>query len=120
MFYMLKSLVAQKEAIVAYAYEYSLLPTLAHQWTLVENILTILDACEQLTRNISKVTATTDLSPSIQALMRLRKQSVPTDQGVKKIKRNPVESNAFGKTFCSYRRRAPVLYGNNTGPKVQG
>ncbi|MEQ2161700.1 hypothetical protein GOODEAATRI_012199 [Goodea atripinnis] len=117
---MLKSLVAQKEAIVAYAYEYSLLPTLnAHQWTLVENMLTILDACEQLTRNISKVTATTaDLSPSIQALMHLRKQSVPT--GVKKIKRNPFESNAFGKTFCLYRRRAPVLYGNNTGPKVQG
>ena len=84
-FYMLQSLVKQKQAIAAYGVEYKLPATLnTDQWTLVENILTILDPCEQLTRNISKATATTaDVIPSIQALTRLLKQTVPTDHGVK-------------------------------------
>lgn len=87
-FYMLKSLVAQKQAIAAYAVEYKLPATLsAHQWTLVENMLTLLDPCEQLTRNISKATATAaDVIPSVQALTRLLKQTVPTDHGVKTSK----------------------------------
>ncbi|KAK0149385.1 Zinc finger BED domain-containing protein 4 [Merluccius polli] len=87
-FYMLKSLVAQKQAIAAYAVEHNLPATLnAHQWTLVENMLTILDPCEQLSRNISKATATAaDVIPSIQALTRLLKQTVPTDHEVKTSK----------------------------------
>ena len=87
-FYMLKSLVAQKQAIAAYAVEHHLPTTLnAHQWTLVKNMLTILDPYEQLTRNISKAKATaTDVIPSIQALTRLLKQTVPTDHGVKTSK----------------------------------
>lgn len=70
-FYMLKSLVAQKQAIAAYAVEHHLPTTLStHQWTLVANILTILDPCEQLTRNISKAAATAaDIFPFIQALV---------------------------------------------------
>lgn len=85
---MLKSLVAQKQAIAAYAVEYKLPATLsAHQWTLVENMLMLLDPCEQLTRNISKATATAaDVIPSVQALTRLLKQTVPTDHGVKTSK----------------------------------
>ena len=81
MFYMLKSLVAQKQTIAAYAFEHHLPATLnAHQWTLVQNMLAILDPCEQLTRKISKATATAaDVNPSIQALTRLLKQTVPTD-----------------------------------------
>ena len=87
-FYMLKSLVAQKQAIAAYAVEHHLPATLnAHQWTLVKNMLIILDPCEQLTRNISKATASAaDVIPSIQALTRLLKQTVPTDHGVKTSK----------------------------------
>ncbi|KAK0153107.1 Zinc finger BED domain-containing protein 4 [Merluccius polli] len=87
--YMLQSLVKQKQAIAAYGVEYKLPATLnADQWTLVENILTILDPCEQLTRNISKATATTAdrHDPPIQALTRLLKQTVPTDHGVKTTK----------------------------------
>lgn len=85
-FYMLKSLVAQKQAIAAYAAGHHLPATLnAHQWTLVENMLTILDPGEQLTRNISKATAA-DVIPSIQALTCLLKQTLPTDQGVKTSK----------------------------------
>lgn len=82
---MLNSLVAQKQAIAAYAVEHHLPATLnAHQWTLVENMPTILDPCEQLTRN-NKATAA-DVIPSIQALMSLLKQTVPIDHGVKTSK----------------------------------
>ena len=50
-------------------------------------MLTILEPCEQMTRNISKATATTaDVIPSIQALTRMLKQTVPTDYGVKTSK----------------------------------
>lgn len=85
---MLKSLVAQKQAIAAYAVEHKLPASLsAHQWTLVENMLTLLDPCDELTRNISKASATAgDVIPSIQATTRLLKQTVPTDHGVKSSK----------------------------------
>ena len=87
-YYMLQSLVAHKKALAAYAVEYKLPATLAaHQWALIENMLTILQPCEEMTRNISKATATTaDVIPSVQALTRLLKQNVPTDHGVKTTK----------------------------------
>lgn len=87
-FYMLKSLVTQKQAIAAYTVEHKLPASLsAHQWTLVENMLTLHDPCEELTRNISQATASAgDVIPSIQAITRLLKQTVPTDHGVKTSK----------------------------------
>lgn len=56
----------------------------AHQWTMVENMLTLLDPRDELTRNISQASATAgDVIPSIQAITRLLKQTVPTDHEVK-------------------------------------
>uniref|UniRef100_A0A1A7XZU5 HAT C-terminal dimerisation domain-containing protein n=1 Tax=Iconisemion striatum TaxID=60296 RepID=A0A1A7XZU5_9TELE len=50
-------------------------------------MLTILDPCEQLTRDISRATATAaGVIPAIQALKRLLTKTVPTDQGVKTSK----------------------------------
>lgn len=84
-FYMLKSLVAQKLAIAAYTVEHKLPASFsAHQWTLVENMLTLLDPCDKLPRNIRQASATAgDVIPSIQAITHLLKQTVPTDLGVK-------------------------------------
>lgn len=49
-FYMLKSLVSQKQALATYTVKHKLPATLnGNQWTLIENMLTILDPCEQLT-----------------------------------------------------------------------
>ncbi|KAM3843239.1 zinc finger BED domain-containing protein 4-like [Diretmus argenteus] len=89
-FYMLQSLVKLKKAIAAYGVQYKLPAgaTLnANQWDLIENILTILEPCERLTKRISKATATTaDVIPSVQALTRMLKETVPTDRGVKTTK----------------------------------
>ncbi|CAL9697568.1 unnamed protein product [Knipowitschia caucasica] len=50
-------------------------------------MVTILEPCEQLTRDISKATATAaDVIPAIQALKRLLEKAVPTDHGVKTSK----------------------------------
>ncbi|KAK7886509.1 hypothetical protein WMY93_026130 [Mugilogobius chulae] len=84
-FYMLRSLLQQKRALAAYGVDHSL-PTLnPMQWSLIENMLTILDPCEQLTRDICKATSTTaDVIPAVQALKRLLHKTVATDHGVKK------------------------------------
>ena len=88
----------------------------AHRWTLVENMLTILDPCEQLTGNISKAAATAaDFILAIQSLTCLLKQSVTTGHGVKTSKET-LKSSAI--TFWSRRGGTPVLSGNNTGPEI--
>lgn len=59
----------------------------ANQWTLIENMLSILDLCEQLTKDISKAKATAvDVIPAIQALKRLLNETAPTDHGVKTLR----------------------------------
>ncbi len=65
-FYMLRSLLRQKQALAAYGVQYELPAILsANHWTRIENMLTILDLCEQLTKDISKATAA-DVIPAIQ------------------------------------------------------
>ncbi|KAK7933306.1 hypothetical protein WMY93_004202 [Mugilogobius chulae] len=92
-FYMLRSLLQQKRALAAYGVDHSL-PTLnPMQWSLIENMLTILDPCEQLTRDICKATSTTaDVIPAVQALKRLLHKTVATDHGVKTSKTTLLES----------------------------
>ncbi|XP_073710442.1 zinc finger BED domain-containing protein 4-like [Misgurnus anguillicaudatus] len=87
-FYMLRSLLDQRRALAAYAVDFQLPAFLSiQQWTLIENMMTILDPCEQLTRDISSSTATVaDVIPSIVALKRLLNKTVATDHGVKTSK----------------------------------
>ncbi|KAK0148534.1 Zinc finger BED domain-containing protein 4 [Merluccius polli] len=83
-FYMIRSLLGQRRALAAYAVDFELPAFLnPYQWTLIENMLTILDPCEQLTKDISSATASAaDVIPSIEALKRLLKKTVATDHGV--------------------------------------
>ena len=87
-FYMLTSLLQQKRVLAAYAVEFDLPAFLSpNQWALIENILTILDPCEQLTKNMSSAAATAaDVIPSIEALKRLLNKTVATDHGIKTSK----------------------------------
>lgn len=87
-FYMLRSLSEQRRALAAYAVDFELPAFLStYQWTLIENLLTILDPCEQLTKDISSATATAaDVIPSIEALKRLLNKTVVTDHGIKTSK----------------------------------
>ena len=51
-FYMLQSLIEQKRAIVAYGVDHALPASLTlNQWTLIENMLTLIEPFEQLTRD---------------------------------------------------------------------
>ena len=88
MFYMLRSLLEQKRALTAYAVDFDLPAFLTpYQTILIENMLTILDPCEQLTKDISSDTATAaDAIPSIMALKCLLNRTVATDHGVKTSK----------------------------------
>ncbi|XP_039591329.1 zinc finger BED domain-containing protein 4-like isoform X2 [Polypterus senegalus] len=93
-FYMLRSLLQQKQALAVYGVDNKLPATLSPlQWTLIENMLTILDPCEQLTRDISRATATAaDVIPAVQALKRFLTKNVPTDHGVKTSKSTLLEA----------------------------
>lgn len=86
-FYMMRSLLGQRRALAAYVVDFELPAFLSPYQTLIENMLTILDPCEQLTKDISSATATAaDVIPSIEALKRLLKKTVATDLGVKTSK----------------------------------
>lgn len=87
-FYMMTSLLQQKRALAAYAVDFDLPAFLTpNQWTLIVNMLTILDPCEQLTKDISSGTAiAADVIPSIEALKRLLNRTVATGHGIKTSK----------------------------------
>lgn len=87
-FYIMQSLMEQKRALAAYAVDFELPAFLTpHQWALIENMVTILSPCEQLTKDISSASATAaDVIPSIQALRRLLNRPASTDHGVKTSK----------------------------------
>lgn len=74
--------------LAAYGVHHALPTSLkVHQWALIENMLTILDPCEQLTRDISAATATAaDVIPSIEALKCFLNKTIATDMGVKTSK----------------------------------
>ncbi|XP_061129317.1 zinc finger BED domain-containing protein 4-like [Syngnathus typhle] len=93
-FYMLESLFAQKRVLAAYSADHELPATFtSHQWVLIENILSVLDPFEQLTKEISSFDASVaDVIPLIAALKRLLSKEVETDHGVKTIKSTLLES----------------------------
>lgn len=92
--YMLQSLMEQRRAIGVYAAEYELPATFtAHQWELIDNVLTILAPFEELTKEISSSTATAaDVIPAITALKRLLERQANTDHGVGTAKATLLEA----------------------------
>uniref|UniRef100_A0A8C5LQ09 BED-type domain-containing protein n=1 Tax=Leptobrachium leishanense TaxID=445787 RepID=A0A8C5LQ09_9ANUR len=98
-YYMLGSLLEQKRVLAAYVADHDLPATLsAHQWMLVENILSILAPFEQLTKEISASKASVaEVIPMIAALKRLLGKEVPSDHGVKTAKQTLLD--AINKRF---------------------
>lgn len=82
---MLQSLLEQKHALSAYAADYELPATFtANEWGLIENMLTLLEPFEELTREISESDASAaDVIPSLKALIRYMSKTVDSDHGVK-------------------------------------
>ncbi|KAJ8391358.1 hypothetical protein AAFF_G00089880 [Aldrovandia affinis] len=93
-YYMLESLIEQRRALGAYGAEHELPATLsAYQWGLIENVLTLLAPFEQLTKQISKATATAaDIIPEVTALKRLLAREAETDRGVGTLKATLLEA----------------------------
>lgn len=92
--YMLLSLLDQRRPIGAYAAKHELPATVtAHQWELMDNVLTILASFEQLIKEISSSTATTaDVIPAIIALKWLLERKASTDPGVGTAKATLLEA----------------------------
>ncbi|XP_042617371.1 zinc finger BED domain-containing protein 4-like [Cyprinus carpio] len=82
-YFMPQSLVEQRRALGAYAAEHDLSATLnAHQWGLIENVMSLLTPFEELTKEITFCTATAaDVIPAITALKRLLEKGADTDRG---------------------------------------
>lgn len=93
-YYMLQSLLEQKRVIAAYMTDYDLPATLsAHQWMLMENIVSLLAPFEQMTKEISSAKASAaEVIPLIAALKRLLGKEVETDHGVKTAKKTLLEA----------------------------
>nr|XP_054604940.1 zinc finger BED domain-containing protein 4-like [Nothobranchius furzeri] len=92
--YMLQSILEQKRALSIYTADHNLRATLtASQWTLMENTAEVLVPLEELTREVSKETATAaDVIPAISALRRVLSREQTTDQGVRTMKRTLLEA----------------------------
>ena len=93
-FYMLQSLLEQKRALGLYATEHELPAVLTtNQWGLIENLLSILEPFEELTKTISSSSATAAVViPEITALKRLLGRAADTDRGVGTAKATLLEA----------------------------
>ncbi|RXN15512.1 zinc finger BED domain-containing 4-like protein [Labeo rohita] len=93
-YYMLQGLLEQKRVLAAYMTDHDLPATLsAHQWMLVENIVSLLAPFEQLTKEISSAQASVaEVIPLIAALKRLLGKEAETDHGVKTAKKTLLEA----------------------------
>ncbi|XP_057217508.1 zinc finger BED domain-containing protein 4-like [Triplophysa rosa] len=87
--YMLQSLLQQKRALSVFAAERTLPATLtAHQWELMNKTADVLSPFEELTRDVSRETATAaDVIPAITVLRRVLSREEDDDQGIKTMKR---------------------------------
>lgn len=87
-FYMTKSLLEHWRVLGVYGANHKLLVSFTvNQWSLIENITTLLAPFEQLTKEISSDSATTaDVIPSVVALKRLLSKTADTDFGVRTTK----------------------------------
>lgn len=93
-FYMLPLLIEQRRALRAYAAEHELPATLnAHQWGLIENVLSLLAPFEELTKEISSSKASAaDVIPAITKLKRVLERRADTDHGVSTAKATLLEA----------------------------
>lgn len=85
----------QRHALGTHAVEHELPATLkAHQWGLIENVLTLLAPFKELTKEISSLTATAaDVIPAITALKWLLEKRADTDRGVGTTKTTLLSEN---------------------------
>lgn len=84
--YILRGLVVQKWTLAAYGVDFELPASLSvFKWALTENIVTIFDPCEQLTRNRCSATYA-HLILYIKGIKHLLNKTVATAQGVKTSK----------------------------------
>lgn len=84
-FYMLWSVLEQKQVLAAYGVNHALPASLSiYQWVLTENMLTIFDLWDTLTRDSS--------ATSTAALKHWLNKTIATDQGVKNLQEDPVTS----------------------------
>lgn len=86
----MQSLMEQRRAVGGQSAEHELPATLtAHQWELLDNVLTILPPEEELQKEISSSTATAaDTTTAITAFRWLLQKQVGTDHGVAMAKAN--------------------------------
>lgn len=87
-FYMIQSLVEQKRALGIFVSEHGLPDALmAHQWTLLEKVLSVLGPFEELTRKVSSSDATdADVIPAVTVLHRFLTKETDEDHGIKTMK----------------------------------
>ncbi|XP_025752745.1 zinc finger BED domain-containing protein 4-like [Oreochromis niloticus] len=87
-FYMIQSLIEQKRALGIFVSEYGLPDTLtAHQWTLLEKVISVLGPFEELTRKVSSSDAmAADVIPAVTVLHRFLTRETNDDHGIKAMK----------------------------------
>ncbi|KAL7408123.1 hypothetical protein ABVT39_018652 [Epinephelus coioides] len=107
--YMLQSLLEQKRALSVYAAERTLPATLtANQWELMTKTAEVLVPFEELTRDVSRETASAaDVLPAITVLRRVLSREEEHDQGIRTMKRTLLE--AVEKRFANVETE-PLFY----------
>ena len=116
-FYMLQSLLEQKRALGLYATEHELPAVLTtNQWGLIENLLSILEPFEELTKTISSSSATAAVViPEITALKRLLGRATDTDRGVGTAKATLLE--AVQRRFKDIEKNPPYAVATAMDPR---
>ncbi|XP_047222504.1 zinc finger BED domain-containing protein 4-like [Girardinichthys multiradiatus] len=93
-YYMLHSLLEQKRVLGVYAADFELPATFtSSQWELIENMTTLLEPFEELTKEICSSTASAaDVIPSVMVLKRILTKETAADHGVKTTKDTLLEA----------------------------
>ncbi|XP_059201115.1 zinc finger BED domain-containing protein 4-like [Centropristis striata] len=87
-FYMIQSLIEQKRPLGIFVSEHGLPDTLtAHQWILLEKVLSVLGPFKELTRKVSSSDAmAADVIPAVTVLHRFLTRETNEDHGIKAMK----------------------------------
>ncbi|XP_067312623.1 zinc finger BED domain-containing protein 4-like [Pseudorasbora parva] len=87
-FYMIQSLIEQKRALGVFVSEHELPDNLtAHQWALLEKVVTVLGPFEELTQKVSSSEAmAADVIPAVTVLQRFLSRETDDDHGFKTMK----------------------------------
>lgn len=102
-YFMISSLVEQKQALSAYTADHDLPTTLtANQWALLEKAMNCLEPFEEFTRKVSSATSSTaDVVPSVTILKCLLSVETEADSGIKTMKKTRLEQEEGpGATSC--------------------